>query len=81
MGNESTSCLKLLLNSHMLCAQLCLILYNPMGHSLPGPSVHGILQAKILEWAAMPSSRGSPILRDGIRVSWVSCIGRQILYH
>ena len=81
MGNESISCLKLLLNSHILCAQLCLILYNPMGHSLPGPSVHGILQTKILEWAAMPSSRGSPLLRDGIRVSCISCIGRQILYH
>ena len=58
MGNESISCLKLLLNKHMLCAQLCLILCNPMGHSPPAPSVHGILQAKILAWAAMPSSRG-----------------------
>ena len=32
---------------------------NPMDCSLPGSSVHGILQARILEWVAMPSSRGS----------------------
>ena len=81
MGNESISCLKLLLDNHMLCAQLRLILCNPIGRSPPGPSVHGILQAKILEWAAMPSSRVSPLLLVGIRVSCVSCIGRQILYH
>ena len=31
---------------------------DPMDHSLPGSSVHGILQARILEWVAMPSSRG-----------------------
>ena len=37
------------------CPTLC----NPMGCSLPGSSVHGILQARILEWVAMPSSRGS----------------------
>ena len=40
-------------------------------HSPPGPSVHGILQARILEWVAMPSSRGSSRLRDwtGVPVS------------
>ena len=48
-----------------------------MGHSLPGSSVHGILQARILEWVAMPSSRGSSLPRNQI---WVSCIGRQVLY-
>ena len=37
---------------------------NPMDCSLPGSSVHGILQARILEWAAMPSSRGSSRPRD-----------------
>ena len=31
-----------------------------MDHSPPGSSVHGILQARIMEWVAMPSSRGSP---------------------
>ena len=38
-----------------------------------------ILQAKILEWVAMPSSRGSAQLRDRTRVSYVSCTGRQVL--
>ena len=44
----------------VLVAQLCLTLCEPLHCSPPGPSVHGILQARILEWAAMPSSRGSP---------------------
>ena len=48
--------------------------------SPPGSSVHGILQTRILEWVAMPSSRGSSRPRDRTRVSSVSCIGRQILY-
>ena len=39
--------------------QLCPTLCDPMDCSLPGSSVHGILQARILEWVAMPSSRGS----------------------
>ena len=38
---------------------LCLTLCDPMDCSPPGSSVHGILQARILEWVAMPSSRGS----------------------
>ena len=37
----------------------CLTLCDPMGCSPPGSSVHGILHARILEWVAMPSSRGS----------------------
>ena len=44
---------------HAKTLQLCSILWNPMDCSLPGASVHGILQARILEWVAMPSSRGS----------------------
>ena len=39
--------------------QSCLTLCDPMDRSPPGSSVHGILQARILEWVAMPSSRGS----------------------
>ena len=39
--------------------QACLSVCNPMEHSQPGSSAHGILQARILEWVAMPSSRGS----------------------
>ena len=44
-------------------------------------SVRGILQARILEWVAISSSRGSSRPRDRTRASCVSCIGRQILYH
>ena len=40
-------------------AQQCLILCNPMDCGLPGPSVHGIPQARILEWIAIPFFRGS----------------------
>ena len=44
-------------------------------------SLHGILQAKILGWAAVPFLRGSSWSRDRTHVSHVSCIGRCILYH
>ena len=43
--------------------------------------VYGILQARILEWVVMPSSRGSSQHRDQTYVSCVSHIGRKILYH
>ena len=43
----------------MLAAQSCLTLCNPMNCSLPGSSVHGILQARILEQVAISFSRGS----------------------
>ena len=62
-------------------AQLCLTLCDPMDCSSPGSSVHGIFQARILEWIAMPSSRGSSQLRDWTPVSYVSFIGRQVLYY
>ena len=55
-------------------------LCNPMDCSPPGSSVHGILQAGILEWVAMPSSRGSSQPRDQTHSSCGSCIDRQILY-
>ena len=58
--------------------QSCPTLCNPMDGSLPGFSVHGIFQARILEWVAIIFSRGSSRLRDWTHVS---CIGRQILYH
>ena len=53
--------------------QLCLILCDPMDHSPPGSSVYEILQARILEWVAMPSSRGSsgPIFYWHFYVSFV----------
>ena len=52
-------------------AQLCLALCNPMDCSPPDSSVHGILQARILEWVAIPFSRGSSWPRNR---TWVSTI-------
>ena len=46
----------------MLSLQSCPILSNPRDCSPPGSSVHGILQARILEWVAIPFSRGSHLL-------------------
>ena len=59
--------------------QSCLTLCDPMAYSPSGSSVHGILQARILEWAAMPSSRGSSQPKDQTRLSYISCISRQVL--
>ena len=64
-----------------LSFQLCPALYDPMDCSPPDSSVHGILQARILEWVATPSSRGSSWSRDWTCVSYVSCISRRALYH
>ena len=58
---------------HAKLLQSCLTLCGLMDCSPPGSSVHGILQARILKWVAMSSSRGSSWLRDQI---WVSCIAR-----
>ena len=58
--------------------QLCPTLSNPMDRSLPGSSVHGILQAGILEW---PYSRGSSPPRDQTCISYISCVGRWVLCH
>ena len=44
-------------------------LFDPMDCSLPGSSGHGILQARVLEWVAVPSSRGSSQPRDPPQVS------------
>ena len=59
----------------------CLPLCNPMDCSPPGSSVHGNLQARILEEVAISHSRESSQPRDQTCVSCVSCIGRQILYY
>ena len=42
---------------------------------------HGILHATILKWVAISYSRGSPQPKDEAHVSFVSCIGRRVLYH
>ena len=54
---------------------------RPPDCSPPGFLSMRILQARILEWVAMPSSRGSSRTRDGIHVSCVSCTGWWVLYH
>ena len=59
---ERLTCQSVYIFFVQLCArakslQSCSALCDPMDCSLPGSSVHGILQARILEWAAMPSSR------------------------
>ena len=54
---------------------------DPMDCSLPGSSVHEILQARILEWVAVSFSRGSSPPRDGTCISYVFCIGRRVLYY
>ena len=46
---------KVKVKSFSQCPTLC----NPVDYNPPGSSVHGILQARILEWVAMPFSRGS----------------------
>ena len=51
---------------------------TPTDCSPPGSSVHGISQARVLEWVAIPFFRGSSQPQDRTHVSW---IGRQILYH
>ena len=61
--------------------QSCPTPCDPMDCSPPVSSVHGILQARILERVAMPSFKGSSQPKDHTCVSYVSCIGRQVLYH
>ena len=56
-------------------------LWDPMDCSLPESSVHGILQARILEWVAIPFSWGSSLPRDQTRDSYVSWTGRWVLYY
>ena len=66
---------------HAKSLQSCLTLCDPMGCSPPGSSVCGGLQARILEWVAMPFSRESSLPRDRTHISYTSCIGRRVLYH
>ena len=56
-------------------------LCSPKDCSPPGSSVYGIIQARILQWVAMPSSRGFSKPRNQTSISQVSCIGRQVLWH
>ena len=74
---EEMVCVRLHAHSLQSCPTLC----DPMYHSPPGFSVHGILQTRILGWVAMTSSRGSSQPRDWTQVSCYLLHCRQILYH
>ena len=62
--------------SHICCrgsvARSYPALCDPMAYSPPGSSVHGVLQARVLEWVDSPSSRESSQPRDGTQVSHIS---------
>ena len=72
-------------SSKPLCScsvtQSCPTLCSSMDCSPPGSSVHGIFQARILEWVSISFSRWSSWARDPTHVSCISCISRKILYH
>ena len=61
------------------CTQSCPTLFESHDCNSPDSSVHGIFQARILEWVAMLSSRWSSQPSDWTHLSFVSCIGRWIL--
>ena len=57
---------------YVIVAQLCPTLCDPMDYSLPGSSVHGILQARIVEWVDIPFSRWSSRHRDWTQLSYTT---------
>ena len=77
MKNLCTLLLHACMLSHFNHVQLFVNLWTI--YNLSGSSVHGFLQARILNWIAMPSSRGSSQHKDQTHLSSVSCIGRQVL--
>ena len=72
-------------NSYINRKEKCQLLRDISDSVTPWTVAHqaplsmGILQARILQWVAVPSSRGSSRPRDQTCVSYVSCIGRQVL--
>ena len=76
IGGGKAVCLSILTRLRLV-TQSCPTLCNPMDYSLPRSSVHGILQARILEWVAMYSSRGSSQPRNQTGVSCIA--GRYFL--
>ena len=60
--------------SEVLVAQSCPTLWDPMDYSPPGPSVHGILQPRILEWVTIPFSKTSTCIHTkSLQSSWTFC--------
>ena len=68
-NNKAYALSKVKVKSESEAAQSCPALFDPMGCSPPGSSVHGIFQARVLEWTAISFSRGSSRPRDQTRVS------------
>ena len=76
--NNPGSSLSLCRRESVSVIQSCLTLCDPMDCGSPGSSVHGISQARILEWVVILFSRGSFQTKDRTPVS---CIGRRILHY
>ena len=64
-----------------LVAKLCPALLGPIDCSPPGSSIHGISEARILEWVAISFPRGTSQSRDQAHITCVSSTGRWVLYH
>ena len=75
-GKGEICCVLLL--SHSVMSKMLFATSWSVAHQ--APLSMRILQARILEWVAIPSSRGSSLPRDWTRISWVCCTGRRILY-
>ena len=73
-GKQYHRCLYKISKVKVLVTQCCLTFCDPMDCSPPGSSIHGIPQARILEWVAVPFSRGSSLLRNWTQVSLI--VGR-----
>ena len=61
-------------------SQSCLTLCDPLDCNRPGFSISGILQARILEWVAITSFKGSSLPMDQTYISYISCILGKLFY-
>ena len=64
-----------------MCAQSCPTFCDSIVWELSGSFLHGIFQARIVEWFAISYSRGSSRPRDGTNASCISCVGNHVLHH
>ena len=72
-GSEKEFCFHYFMpESESEVIQSCRTLCDPMGCSPPGSSIHGILQARVLEWSAISFCKGSSRLRDRTPVSHIA---------
>ena len=67
-----SACVRVRVHSVSGVAQSCPTLWDPTDRSLPGSSVHGIFQARVLEWVAISFSRGPSPTRDQTEVSRIA---------